>query len=157
MYVESLKKWMKNHGLSKNVQFCIIWKEEATLIQQMYSSFKERPCFLPSYLINFLFSSQKIYLGSYPKSPATCFSSNLRNMIEYKDRCQVIIFFFWTFPQLGYYLVAGGERMCQHGTVACGQVTLPLSGEQLLDNESDIRSIISDTRVFKVVQYVLSQ
>ena len=66
-------------------------------------------------------------------------------------------FLFWTFPQLGYYLVTGGEKKRQHGTVACGQVTLPLFGEQLLDNESDIRSTVSDTRVSKVVQHALSQ
>ena len=67
-----------------------------------------------SYLINFLLSSQKIYMGSYPKSPATCSSYNLRNMAEYKDRCQVIIFLFWTLLQLGYYLVIEGERIHQH-------------------------------------------
>ena len=36
-------------------------------------------------------------------------------MAEYKDRCHVIIFYFWTFPQLGYYLVTEGKRIRQHG------------------------------------------
>ena len=83
------------------IQLCIIWKEEITLVQQGYSSLKERPYFLPSYLINFLLSSQKIYLGSYPKSPATCSFYNLRNMAEYKDGCQVIIFLFWDISTTG--------------------------------------------------------
>ena len=47
--------------------------------------------------------------------------------------------------------------MRQHGIVACGQVTLPLPGEQLLDNERDIRSTVSDTCVPEVVQHALSQ
>ena len=35
-------------------------------------------------------------------------------MVEYKDKCQVIIFLFWTLLQLGYYLVNGEERVRQH-------------------------------------------
>ena len=46
---------------------------------------KEKPYFLPFYLINFLLSSLKIYLGSYPKNTAACSSYNLRNMVEYKE------------------------------------------------------------------------
>ena len=61
---------------------------------------KEKPYFLPFYLINFLLSSLKIYLGSYPKNRAVCSSYNLRNMVEYKDKCQVIISLFWIFSQL---------------------------------------------------------
>jgi len=38
----------------------------------------------------------------------------LRNMAEYKDRCQVIIFLFLTLLQLRYYLVTRGERVHQH-------------------------------------------
>ena len=112
MYEENPKKGMKNHNLSKNVlallSFCIICKEVVTLVQKGCFSLKERPYFLPSYLINFLLSSQKIYLSSYPKSPATCSSYNLKNMAEYKDKCLVIISYFWTFPRVGYYLVTGG-------------------------------------------------
>ena len=47
--------------------------------------------------------------------------------------------------------------MRQHGIVACGQVTLPLPREQLLDNERDIKSTVSNTRVSEVVQHALSQ
>ena len=47
--------------------------------------------------------------------------------------------------------------MRQHGIVACGQVTLPLPGEQLLDNERDIKSIVSNTCVSQVVQHALSK
>ena len=110
---------MKNHGLGKKESFLLYlalycMEKEVTLVQYGCSSFKERPCFLPHFLINFLLSSQKIYLDSYPKSPAACFSYNLTNMTEYKDRCQVIISLFWTLLQLGYYLVTRGERVRQH-------------------------------------------
>ena len=71
-----------------------MWKEEVTLVQSGCSSLKERPGFLSSYLINFLPSSQKIYLGSYPKSSAARSFYNLRNIAEYKDKCQIIIFLF---------------------------------------------------------------
>ena len=81
---------------------------------------KRETLFQPYYLINFLLSSQKIYLGSYPESLATCSSYNMRNMVKYKDRCQVVIFLFWTLQQLRYYLVTGGERVRNISTVACG-------------------------------------
>ena len=79
---------------------------------------KRETLFQPYYLINFLLSSQKIYLGSYPESLATCSSYNMRNMVKYKDRCQVFIFLFWTFSQMWYYLVIEGERIRHRGTVA---------------------------------------
>ena len=41
---------------------------------------------------NSLLSSQNIQLGSCPNSIATCFFYTLRNMAEYKDKYQVIIF-----------------------------------------------------------------
>ena len=116
MYVENpFKGWKttvwvrENHSCS--VQLCVMWGIRVSLVQEWCSSSKERPCFLPYFLINFLLFSQKIYLGSYPNSLAAWSSYSLRNMLEYKDRCQVIIFLFWTLLQLRYYLVAGGERM----------------------------------------------
>ena len=118
---------------------------------------KRETFFQPHYLINFLLSSQKIYLGSYPESLATCSSYNMMNMVKYKDRCQVFIFLFWTLQQLRYYLVTGGERVRNISTVACGQVTWPLLGEKLLGNERDIRSTIGNTHVPKVVQHALNQ
>ena len=92
------------------VQLCIVWKKRYLLDNEDALPQKERHCFLPYFLINFLLSSLKIYLGSYLNSPAACSSYSLRNMAEYKDWCQVIIFLFWTLLQLRYYLVTGGER-----------------------------------------------
>ena len=63
---------------------------------------------LLSYQLSTLFS--KDLLGFFPKIPTACFFFyNLRNMSKYKDRCQVIILLLWTLPQLGCYLVTGGE------------------------------------------------
>ena len=39
------------------------------------------------------FTSQNIWLGSCPRSSVTCSFYTLRNMAEYKDRCQVSIFY----------------------------------------------------------------
>ena len=116
MYVENPKKWMKNHSLSKRESLLLYYAfvlcgKKGISCTIRCSSSKERPCFLPYSLINFLLFSQKIYLGFCPNSLAACSSYSLRNMAEYKNRCQVIIFLFWTLLQLRYYLVAGGERM----------------------------------------------
>ena len=48
---------------------------------------------LPFFPTNSPLSSQNIYLGSYPNSTATCSFYTLKNMVEYKDMCQVIIFY----------------------------------------------------------------
>ena len=98
MYMKNPRKGMKNHGLNKNGMFLLCstlyyMGKEVTLVQRMFF-LKERPCFLPSYLINFLLFSLKIYLGSYPKNTTACSFYNLRNMIEYKDKFQVIISLF---------------------------------------------------------------
>ena len=125
MYVENPRKGMKNHGLSKNGMFLLCsalyygGKSGNSCTIRVFFP-KERHWFLPSYLINFLLSSQKIYLGSYSQNTTTCSSYNLRNMAEYKDRCQVIISLFWTFSQLWYYLVTRGGRTRQCGIVVCG-------------------------------------
>ena len=94
--MENPKKGMKNHGLSKNEMFllcldCIMCEKRSLLYNKGV---------LPFYLINFLLSSLKYLLGFLPKPIATCPSYNLRNMAEYKDKCQVIISLFWTFSQL---------------------------------------------------------
>ena len=47
--------------------------------------------------INSLLSSQNIYLGSCPNSIAACPFYTLRNMADYKNKCQVIIFYFGPF------------------------------------------------------------
>ena len=57
---------MKNRSLNKKETFLLysalyMYGKEVTLVQSGRSSLKERHCFLPHYLINFLFSSQKIY------------------------------------------------------------------------------------------------
>ena len=92
-----------------------------------------------------------------PHNIATCSSYNLRNIVEYKDRCQVIISLFWTFSQLWYYLLTRGQELCQHGTRTHGQVTLPLLGKQVLDIKRDIRSTMIDTCVSDVVQHAFNQ
>ena len=72
MYVEYPRKWMKNHGLNKNGMFLLysalhyVGKIGNSCTIRVFF-LKEKPCFLPSYLVNFLLSSLKIYLGSYPK------------------------------------------------------------------------------------------
>ena len=103
--MENNRKWMKNHGLSKNGMLLLCYalyyvgkRGNSCTIRVFF--LKERPCSLLSYLINFILSSLKIYLGSYPKNTAACSSYNLRNMAKYKDRCQFIISLFWTFSQL---------------------------------------------------------
>ena len=48
---------------------------------------------LPFFPNNSPLSSQNIWLGSCPRSSSACFFYTLRNMVEYKDRCQVIIFY----------------------------------------------------------------
>ena len=48
---------------------------------------------LPFFPTNSPLSSQNIWLGSCPRSSSACFFYTLRNMVEYKDRCQVIIFY----------------------------------------------------------------
>ena len=161
MYVETPRKGMKNLGLSKNRMFLLcsalqyVGKRGNSCTIRVFF-LKERPYFLPSYLINFLLFSQKIF-GSYPQNTVACSSYNFRNMAKYKDRCQVIISLFWTFSQLWYYLVIGGERKCQRGIVACGQMTLSLFGTQALANERDIRSTVNDTRVSEIVQHAFNQ
>ena len=93
MYVENPRKVTKNHGLSKNGMFllysdCIMCEKRSLLYNKGV---------LPLYLINFLLSSLKYLLGFSPKTTIACPSYNLRNMAEFKDRCQVIISLFWTF------------------------------------------------------------
>ena len=104
MYVENPKKGMKNHSLGKNGMFLFCSalyyvgkRGNSCTIKAFF--LKKRPCFLPAYLINFLLFSQKIYLGSYLQNTAACSSYNIRNIAEYKDRCQFIISLFWTFLQ----------------------------------------------------------
>ena len=71
MYVENPRKGIKNHGLSKNGMLLLylalyyVGKRGISCAIRVFF-FKEIPFFLPSYLINFLLSSQKIYLSSYP-------------------------------------------------------------------------------------------
>ena len=48
---------------------------------------------LPFFPTNSPLSSQNIWLGYCPKSPGTCSFYTLRNVAEYKDGCQVIIFY----------------------------------------------------------------
>ena len=99
------------------LSFCIVWEKGYLLYNKVFFLKRETlfstllPYQLSYSLINFLLFSQKIYLGFCPNSLAVCSSYSLRNMAEYKNRCQVIIFLFWTLLQLRYYLVAGGERM----------------------------------------------
>ena len=71
MYVENLRKGMKNHGLRKNWMF-LLYSDLYYVRKRGHSCtirvfFKERHCFLASYLINFLLSSPNIYFGSCPK------------------------------------------------------------------------------------------
>ena len=72
MYVKNPEKGMKNHYLSKNEMFLLssalyyMAKRGHSYTIRVFF-LKKRPCFLPSYLINFLFSSPNIYLGSCPK------------------------------------------------------------------------------------------
>ena len=96
MYVENPREGIKNHGLSKNGMFllcsvCIVYEKRSLLYNKGV---------LASYHLNFLLSSLKYLFGFLPQTTATCPSYNLRNMAEYKDRCQVIISLFWTFSQL---------------------------------------------------------
>ena len=72
MYVENPKKGMKNHSLSKNGMFLL--RSDLYYVRKRGHSctirvffFKKRPCFLPSYFVNFPLSSPTIYLGSYLK------------------------------------------------------------------------------------------
>ena len=72
MYVENPRKWMKHHVLNKNGMFLLY--SALHYVRKIGDSctirvffLKERPCFLPFYLVNFLLSFLKIYLGSYPK------------------------------------------------------------------------------------------
>ena len=97
MYVETPRKWMKNHSWTKNGMFllcsalyCVGKRGHSCIIRVFF--LKEISCFLPSYLINFLLFSIDIYLGSYPKNTVAYFSYILRSVVEYKNRCQVIIF-----------------------------------------------------------------
>ena len=70
--MENSRKGMKNHGLSKNVMF-LLYSNLYYMRKRGHSCtirvffLKERPYFLPSYLINFLLSSPNIYLDSYSK------------------------------------------------------------------------------------------
>ena len=65
MYVENPEKGMKNHGLSKNGMFLLysalyyVGKRGHSYTIRVFF-LKERPCFLPSYLINFLLFSPNI-------------------------------------------------------------------------------------------------
>ena len=92
--LENPRKWMKNHGLSKNVMFllcldCIMCETRSISYNKVVP---------PSYQLSTLFSQFLLgLLGSYPQNTVACSSYNLRNMVEYKDRCQVIIFLFLTF------------------------------------------------------------
>ena len=86
MYMENPKECIKNHDLSKNTTFllssaCIMYGKEINFTIK-----------LPFSLINSLLSSQNIWLGSCPNNTTTCSFYTLRNMAEYKNKCQVIIF-----------------------------------------------------------------
>ena len=128
MYVENPKKRMKNHGfLLCSALYYMERRDNSYTIRVFFfqretirvtSSFKGRPCFLPSYLINFLLSSQDIYSGSYLQILAACSSYNLRNMAEYKDRCQVIIFLFLHISTAG--VLFGDWRRRNAPTWHCG-------------------------------------
>ena len=69
---KTLEKGMKNHSLSKNGMFLLhsdlyyVRKRGNSCIIRVFF-LKERPCFLPSYLVNFPLSSPTIYLGLYLK------------------------------------------------------------------------------------------
>ena len=70
--MENPRKGMKNHGLSKNGMFLLcsnlyyVRKRGHSCTIRVFF-LKERYCFLPSYLINFLLSSPNVFLGSYSK------------------------------------------------------------------------------------------
>ena len=62
MYVKNPKKWIKNHGLSKNGMFllcsnCIMYQKRSLLYNKGV---------LASYHLNFLLSSLKYLLGFLP-------------------------------------------------------------------------------------------
>ena len=118
MYMENPKKWMKNHGLSKkwifllcSVLYCMERRGHSCTIRLFF--LKKRDLVFYFTILSTFYSLLK-RLTWVLTQKAACSSYNLRNVVEYKDRCQVIIFLFWTLPQLGYYLVTGGERARQH-------------------------------------------
>ena len=83
MYVENAREGIKNHGLSKNGMFllcsdCIMYKKRSLLYNKGV---------LASYHLNFLLSSLEYLFVFLPKTTAACPSYNMRNMVEYKDRC----------------------------------------------------------------------
>ena len=83
MYVENPRKGIKNHGLSKNQMFllcsdCIMYEKRSLLYNKSV---------LVSYHLNFLLSSLKYLIGFLHKTTAACPFYNLRNVVEYKDRC----------------------------------------------------------------------
>ena len=94
MYVENPREGIKNHGLSKNQMFlpysdCIMHEKRSHLYIKGVLGF---------YHTNFLLSSlEYLFFGFLPKTTTACPSYNLKNMDEYKDKCQVFIFLFWTF------------------------------------------------------------
>ena len=96
----------KNHGLSKNEMFLLcsafyyVGKRGNSCTIRVFF-FKERPCFLPSCLINFLLSSQKIYLGSHPQNTATCSSYNLRIWLSTKTSVKSSFSYFGHFHSCG--------------------------------------------------------
>ena len=66
----------------------------ACIMCKKKTNFLIRLSFFP---INSLLSSQNIYLGSCPNSIVACPFYTLRNMANYKNKCQVIIFYFGPF------------------------------------------------------------
>ena len=96
MYVENPREGIKNHSLSKNRMFLLF----SNCIMYVKRSLLYNKGVLASYHLNSLLSSLKYLFGFLIKTTAACLSYNLRNMVEYKGRCQIIISLFWAFSQL---------------------------------------------------------
>ena len=94
---------MKNHGLSKKGAFllcsalyCMERRGNSCTIKVFF--LKKRDLVFNLTILSIFYSLFKRSTQVLtPKSPTACSSYNLRNMVEYKDKCQVIIFFFFNF------------------------------------------------------------
>ena len=154
MYMENPREEIKNHGLSKNRMFlpcsdCIMYEKRSHLYNKGVLAF---------YHLKFLlFSLEYLFFGFSPKTTIACPSYNLNNMVEYIDRCQVIIFLFWTFHscEVIYWLE---DRNCANMALGpVGRWLCHYLGNKFLDIERDIRSTVIDTRVSEVVQHAFNQ
>ena len=101
MYVKNPEKGMKNHGLSKNGIFLLysalyyVGKRGHSYTIRVFFLKKRDLVFNLTILSTFYSLFKRSTQVLTPKSLVACSSYNLRNMAEYKDRCQVIIFFFF--------------------------------------------------------------